>query len=225
MEKVLNTLFPPRCFYCGENYGDLCRECLQKCKVARNYYCVVCDEPAIKGETHVNCTTKYTPASVFSAYEYKGIVRKCVMKAKYSSRTFAPLKRLAEEAAHIASKCSISYQGFIVTPIPLSRSRSRQRGFNQAGLIAAAIAREFSTKFEDSILIRDKETSAQHGNTRKERFDNMRGAFKVVRNTQAKKILIVDDICTTGATILEASRALHEAGVQEIRCFTLAKEF
>lgn len=225
MENVLNTLFPPKCFYCGKNYGDICTNCLQKCKIARNYYCVVCDKPAIKGKTHLQCREKQSPVSIFSAYEYKEIVRKCIMASKYHARMFAPLKQLSREAAHIASKCAIDYKGFIVTPIPLSKDRARQRGFNQASLVAVAVTREFNLVFEDSILDRDKETTAQHEKTRKERFENMKNAFKVEKSLKWQKILVVDDICTTGATLLEASKVLYGAGAQEVRCFTLAKEF
>jgi len=225
MENILNTLFPPKCFNCGENYGDICKICLLECKIARNYYCIVCDKPSTKGKTHQTCKTATTPTSIFSAYEYKGIVRKCIMQSKYSMRTFASLKLLAKEASNIASKCDITYKDFIVTPIPLSRGRSRQRGFNQAGLIGKAVAETFSISYQDSILIRNKETKAQHQKPRQERFKNMENAFKAEKDLVGQKILIVDDICTTGATLLEASRALYQVGAEEVRCFTLAKEF
>ena len=225
MENVLNTLFPPKCFSCGINYGDICRYCLQKCKIAKNYYCIVCDRPSLGGKTHELCKTKYTPSSIFSSYEYKGLVRKCIMLSKYRARVFAPLKRLSKEASYMASKCGIDYKYFIVTPIPLSKGRSKERGFNQASLIAGAISKEFSINYEDNILIRDKETVAQHKKTRKERFENMENAFKVEKDLKGLKILVVDDICTTGATLLEASKALYKAGANEVRCFTIAKEF
>ncbi len=147
------------------------------------------------------------------------------MQSKYSMRTFASLKALAKEAANIASKCDLDYKNFIVTPIPLSKRRSKERGFNQAGLIAKEVAAVFSINFQDSILIRAKETIAQHEKTRQQRFTNMKNAFVVEKDLNNQKILVVDDICTTGATLLEASNALYRAGAQEVCCFTLAKEF
>lgn len=225
MENVLNTLFPPKCFYCGVNYGDVCKVCLQECKIARNYYCLVCDKPSVKGNTHEMCKSSFTPTSIFSSYEYGGIIRKCIRQSKYSSRTFAPLKSIAKEASYIASKCGVEYKDFIATPIPLSKGRSKERGFNQAGLIAVALAKEFSIRYEDNILVRNKETVAQHKKTRKERFENMKDAFRVEKDLNGGKFVLVDDICTTGATLLEASKALYARGAKEVRCFTLAKEF
>lgn len=225
MQKTLDIIFPPKCFGCKVNYGYICYTCLQKCKIARYFYCAVCDKPAVRGETHVQCCREGTPADIFSAYEYKGLVRKCIMKAKYRAKLFASLKTLSLEAAHIASKCALDYREFVVTSIPLSAQRTKERGFNQAGIIAQAAAEVFSISYQDSILIRKKETKVQHKKTRQERFENLKEAFIVKQDVREKNILIVDDICTTGATLLEASRVLHQAGAKEIKCFTLAKEF
>ncbi len=225
MENLVNTFFPAKCFNCGENYGDICRACLNECLIARNFYCIVCDKPVVKGKTHVKCEGNFTPRSIFSAFEYSGIVRKCIKTAKYRSKTFAPLKKLALEAAKMASTCNLQYQGYTVTSIPLSRKRNKERGFNQAGLILSAIARQYDLSHRESILARKKQTKAQYGQARKERFENLRGAFVCNRNIKGQKILLVDDICTTGATLLEASKVLRSAEAQEVQCFTLAKKF
>lgn len=225
MEKALDILFPPKCFGCGSGYGHLCHRCLLVCRVARHYYCVVCDKPSVMGETHLPCCKDRTPTSIYSAYEYKDLVRNCVMKAKYRAKLFAPLKTLSLEAANFASKCALSYEGFVITSIPLSDQRIKERGFNQAGIIAQAVAEVFAIPYKESILVRAKETKAQHKKTRQERFKNLKGAFIVPKDQLGQKILVVDDICTTGATLLEASKALYQAGTEEVRCFTLAKEF
>jgi len=225
MEKALNILFPPKCFGCGANSGYFCHQCMLECKVARHFYCVVCDKPSVVGETHECCKKPGTPVSIFSPFEYKGLVRKCIMRAKYRSRLFAPLKTISREAADIASKCGLTYENYIVISIPLSGKRAKERGFNQAEFIARAVADRFSITYQDSFLVRNKETKAQHKKTREERFKNLENAFIVKKDLQGQKILVVDDICTTGATLLEAARALHQAGAKEIKCFTLAKEF
>lgn len=171
------------------------------------------------------CKTTRTPNSVFSAYEYKGLVRKCIMRSKYKAKLFAPLKVLSQEAADIASKCDQEYEGFVVVPIPLSKKRVRERGFNQAGIIAQAVARRFALVLGEELLVRGRETAAQHKKTRQDRFKSMRDAFQPGKGVKNMKILLVDDICTTGATLLEASRTLLEAEAKEVKCFTLAKEF
>ncbi len=225
MEKTLDILFPPKCFGCGSGYGHLCHRCLLACRVARHYYCVVCDKPSIMGDTHVQCCKTEIPTGIYSAYEYKDLVRNCIMKAKYRAKLFAPLKTLSLEAANIASKCALSYKGFVITSIPLSAQRTKERGFNQAGIIAQAVEEVFSIPYQESILVRNKETKAQHKKTRQERFENLKEAFIVKNDLSDLKILLVDDICTTGATLLEASKALYQAGAKEVSCFTLAKEF
>jgi len=225
MEKALDILFPPKCFGCGSGYGHICRRCLLSCKVARHFYCVVCDKPSVMGETHEQCYKTELPDSIFSAYEYKGLVRKCIMRSKYRAKLFASLKTISLEAANVASKCALDYREFVVTTIPLSAQRTKERGFNQAGIIAQAVSEVFSVPYRDSMLVRNKETKAQHKKTRKERFENLKGAFVAQKDLSGQKILVVDDICTTGATLLEASRVLYQAGAKEIKCFTLAKEF
>jgi len=225
MEKALDILFPPICFGCGSGYGHICRRCLLGCKVARHFYCVVCDKPSVMGETHEQCCKIELPDSIFSAYEYKGLVRKCIMRSKYRAKLFASLKTISLEAANIASKCALDYREFVVTSMPLSTKRTKERGFNQAGIIAQAVAEQFSIPYQESMLVRNKETQAQHKRTRQERFENLKGAFIAQKDVFEQKILVVDDICTTGATLLEASRALHQSGATEIKCFTLAKEF
>ncbi len=147
------------------------------------------------------------------------------MGAKYKSKLFAPLKLLSCEAAALVMKNGVRFEDFVVTPIPLSLQRSRERGFNQASIISKTISRELSLPHEESILIRNKETVAQHKKNRQDRFSNIENAFLVKRNISGMNILLVDDICTTGATLLEAAKTLHKAGAQTIACFTLAKEF
>jgi ComF family protein len=179
----------------------------------------------LKGKTHVFCADGDTPVSILSAFEYEGIVRNCIKTAKYRGKTFAPLKKLATEAVVVASKADFDPGGLIVTSIPLGRRRSRNRGFNQAAVIGRTVAREFSLLYKDNILTRKKETAAQYEKSRRDRFKNMSGAFSCYTNLSDKKILLVDDICTTGATLLSASRALYSAGADKVLCFTVAKKF
>jgi ComF family protein len=119
------------------------------------------------------------------------------------------------------------FKGHLVVPIPLSRSKASQRGFNQAELIASEVARYFCLKKEKSILIRTKDTKSQFGLTRVQRYKNLSHSFDVpkhmVTRTKNSSILLVDDICTSGATFKSASEALYGAGVKKVRCFSLAK--
>ena len=225
MENVIKTILPPKCFLCKSNYGDICLTCLQKFLTVRYYYCLVCDRPSIKGETHGNCADESAPTSAFSAFEYTGGVRKCIKTAKYRQKVFAPLKKLAFEAAVIASKAGFMLADYNVVPIPLNKAKNRSRGFNQANIIAKEISGYFGLRQEESILVRTKETKSQYKQGRRARFENLKGAFVCRRNVGGTRFLLVDDICTTGATLLEASRALYKKGAKEVCCFTIAKKF
>lgn len=228
MENALKLFFPPRCFSCGREGADFCRQCLEDCVLAKHFYCLVCDKPSAKGKTHLHCLekSKYRPPkAIFSAFEYSETVRKCIKTAKYRRKVFAPLKILALEALKIMSKTEIEFEGYLVVPVPLSRKRSKLRGFNQAGIVAGLVAKNLGLSLRDDLLERRKETTAQYERNRKERFANLNKAFICKKNITGEKILLLDDICTTGATLLEGSRALYKAGAEAVSCFTLAKKF
>lgn len=104
-----------------------------------------------------------------------------------------------------------------ILPIPLHKSKYRKRGFNQAQVLAEAIGKELDIPVLSDILVRIKNTSAQKNLNDKERQENVKNAFKIVNNeVQLKKILLVDDIYTTGSTIDSAARVLKGDGVKEV---------
>ncbi|MPM54252.1 hypothetical protein SDC9_101027 [bioreactor metagenome] len=112
----------------------------------------------------------------------------------------------------------------IVLPVPISRSKRRERGYNQAGLIAYPISLAFDTPYSDNLLSRKSEVKSQVGLAREERFKNLHNAFqgnsaKLIN----KKVLLVDDVTTTGATIISCAKALQESGCERIYSITVAK--
>ena len=114
----------------------------------------------------------------------------------------------------------------IIIPVPASPERMKKRGFNQVEIICRYLKGRFKLSVYKDVLIRVKHTKAQHKIGRKERFENIQGSF-VVKNKDKiknKKVLLVDDICTTGATFLESSKVLYKAGVAQVRCFALSKK-
>ncbi len=225
MENLINKIFPPKCLFCG-SVGELfCENCLSNCTILTQPSCLVCDKPSIKGFTHAKCLKPEIPTQYAGVYEYKDLVRECIRKSKYYSKQFMALVTLVKEAVEIAYEWELDYSGFTCVPIPLSQDKETQRGFNQAELIARVISRKFKIPMQNSILIRTKDTRAQHEMDRKQRFANVSGAFKTAEGkAKDQKILLVDDISTTGATLLEAGKVLYQAGAKEVRCFTLSKK-
>lgn len=112
---------------------------------------------------------------------------------------------------------------FLIVPIPVSREKLASRGFNQADLIARILSKEFGLRHDPKLLLRKKDTDFQFTHGREDRFKNVRGAFEVRELLEHKTIILVDDICTSGATFLEAYKTLAEKGYKRIICFSLSK--
>lgn len=218
MENLINLLFPPKCLFCQTEGSLFCKDCLAKCPILFNKYCVVCDQITLSGNTHPWCNKPGSPTSSISIFVYDGYIRKCIKESKYGLKQFLALKVLSKYAASLWKSKEIS--GFIAVPIPISKNKEKLRGFNQTYVIA----KELKIPVDNKALIRVKDTKSQFKIGRTERFKNLSDAFLANRErVQGKNILIVDDICTTGATLLEASRVLYQNGAKEVKCFTLAK--
>lgn len=225
MENLLNIIFTPVCIFCNKEGHVFCKNCLSKCKVLFDGYCIICDKKSEDGYTHKQCLAKNIPTQVVSIFEYGDIVRSCIKKSKYNSKQFMSLKILTREALTISKNYELDFKDFIVCPIPISSEKNKERGFNQTEIIAKEICKGFNLKLDVSILNRHIDTKVQHGFNREERFKNIKDAFSCKEDeVRGKKILLIDDITTTGATFLEASKTLYESGALEVKCFSLSKK-
>ena len=253
MENLINAIFPPRCVFCGALGDVFCENCMSTCSLLKEQRCVVCDRPSANGETHfyhfackkgsqylvINEKLKLKdqelpekinnryPSQFISPFVYEKNVRECIRKSKYSSRLFSCLKRLSFEGVNIVYEWGTDFKDFVVVPIPVSRKREKLRGFNQADIISKIFAKRFGLNVDNSILFRVKDKQAQHSLSRFERFENIKNSFEVgcLRDkVVGKRFVLVDDICTTGATFLEASGVLFDAGAVDVKCFSLSKK-
>ncbi len=225
MDNIFNKVFPPKCLFCRSVESVFCENCLSGCRLVKYQKCLVCDKPSSEGKTHPACLGLCVPTQLISIYEYYGKVRDCIKKSKYYSRQFMELKILSREALGLSYEWSGNFDGFVCVPIPLSKEKYLSRGFNQALLIAHTLAKGHKLTVDESILIRVKRTKAQHAINREERFKNVSGCFSVPEEkAKEKKVLLVDDICTTGSTFLEAAKTLYKAGAEEVKCFALSKK-
>ena len=249
MEKLINAVFPPRCVFCGALGDVFCENCMSNCTLLKEQRCLVCDRPSKNGETHPyhyvlepsqkNEETllkdqekqskphSLLPSQFISPFIYENNVRECIRKSKYSSRLFSCLKRLSFEGVNIVYEWGFSFENFTVVPIPVSKKKENLRGFNQADIISKIFAKRFNIPVDNSILNRVKDKHAQHSLSRAERFENIKNSFeagRLVNKIAGKKFILVDDICTTGATFLEASKVLFQNGAQDVKCFALSKK-
>jgi ComF family protein len=169
----------------------------------------------------------FARASAYGSYE-SGL-RELIHLLKYGGVRPASnvLGRMLAEAI-AALEPSFPAQSIAVIPVPLHRTKLRQRGFNQAELIARAAVKGFNParlRVSAAVLERKRDTASQIGLTTHQRRANLRGAFGVVRPeiVKGREVLVVDDVYTTGATVSECARVLRRAGATKVWVATVAR--
>jgi ComF family protein len=232
--SLLDFLFPKRCISCGKIGSYICPDCFVKINTIDTPICPACSRPAIYGLTHPGCKKPHTLDGLVCLFSYTGPVRKAIKKLKFDSLfDLAPdLFALAQEEIE---ENELLYNFLVndrplVTPVPLHWYRERQRGFNQATLLASAVAEKWGLKFSGEFLIRDKYTKPQVMLKKEERKENIKGVFRVSESFspnilvfQYPSVLLVDDVWTTGATMRECGRVLKRTGAKKVWGLALAR--
>lgn len=195
--------------------------------------CPVCEHPAIDGATHPKCQTPYTIDGLTSFFRYDGIVKKAIKKIKYryvSDIVSELISCTPTSSFSILTKLLSSKPlSFFFVPIPLHPSRYRDRGFNQAEVIAHALSMRLNIPVRTNVLIRTKKTTPQvEMRDQKKRLANMKDVFVVRESSTMKQlnnvtIILVDDVFTTGATLRSAASILKHSGVKFVWGITLAQ--
>ncbi len=219
-------LFPPRCVGCGKVGARFCAQCMAAAPRLNPPLCVRCgqelDPPAADGLCP-RCRRR--PPAFFAARAWahmEGSVQRAVHRLKYrrdlglGEALARPLLALAEETGWAIES---------VLPVPLSPSRRRQRGYNQAALLAYPVALGLGVPYLGKALIRARETRSQVGLSVAERWANVAGAFHTVQPEAiaGKTLLLIDDVMTTGATLDAAAQALLAAGARQVFALTVAR--
>lgn len=158
--------------------------------------------------------------SVRAPYLYGGALADAISRFKYSSATW-----LAGPLAGLMNEVEITDAAELVLPVPLHPTRLVARGFNQSALLAAALARRLGLPLDTSAMARIADTPPQARQGRAERLGALRGAFAVRRTERVRdrRVLLVDDVVTTTATVRAASRALLAAGAAAVDVVALAR--
>lgn len=226
--KFLDIFFPPRCFGCQIYHSAyLCRRCRETIVINQTFFCPVCQNRLPENRRICHFDAPYILAA--AADYHNELVQTLIHQLKYQSLTCAlgPIASLLEDyLSALQRNGSYHLHRFIVIPVPLSSYRLRQRGFNQAGLIARRVAEKLQLPLVAEALTRIKDTPKQsEAKTREERQQNVVGCFAVtdVRAIERKNVLLVDDVFTSGATVGEAARTLKAAGARRIIALTAAR--
>lgn len=202
---------------------QICSNCVGKISLVEPPYCMKCSKP-LEDDMRELCTDCEKKAHVYvrgvSAFSYSKAMKASMYGFKYNNKR--------EYAGFYASKIAESYSDVIRTwnvdvliPVPLHAAKKRKRGYNQATVLAKELERLLDIKVDDNILKRVKNTRPQKELTDKERYNNIKNAFQISTNElKYNKVILVDDIYTTGVTIDECAKVLMDAGVGKVYFIT-----
>lgn len=225
LDSILYTVFPAKCIVCGKSGTDLCLDCLFLAPTAE----------------------RESATWIFPLYDYRHpSIKKSLWLLKYKGKRklaaiFAEIiyEKMLEELSELSVMENFTEP--ILIPIPLSTERFHERGFNQAELICRELIKvnnlrlpaqagdSVNIKLEKNILVKPKETKHQALiHNRSERLKNIVGSFAVkdpeknITKIKGRNIILIDDITTTGATLVEAKKVLKKAGARKVIAFTVA---
>ena len=220
---ALDWIYPPVCAGCGEPGYRLCASCQAKIKWITGKKCRVCGEPMIKQQGLCdNCRLRQPSFTAMrNLAEYEGVMRECIHGLKYENNQSLG-DFFAEWLETLVRKEAWSID--MVIPVPLSRQRLAERGYNQAAMLAKPLALQLGCAYNPFGLKRIRDTRSQVGLSGEERRRNVVGAFEAVPQiVHDKAVLVVDDVMTTGATMESCGQALFDAGAIAVFCLTLAR--
>ena len=225
--KILDILFPRRCVICDEitdQMGEaVCRKCRGRILYIKEPCCMKCGKQLRKGEQEYCEDCERNPHLYIQGkalYDY-GSMADSIFRFKYAGRMeYADFygKELYEKEAGWLSLIRPD----ALVPVPAHPSRKRKRGYNQAELVARHLSRLSGIPVKNSLICRTKRTQPLKNLSHAERQNNLKKAFKILRNdVKLSTILIIDDIYTTGSTIDSMSEVLQGAGIREVYFMTL----
>ena len=207
LQSVLDLVFPPQCASCKQHGSILCSSC----------FASLLPSTLLPPRHDIHDIHE-----IYTVNMYQGTLRTCIHALKYEGMT-----RLAEPLGTLLAQLYLSYHvgTNVLIPVPLHPERQKQRGYNHAELLAQVCATHTGVPSAPHVLTRTRATLAQVGLTAEQRQHNMVNAFHVSA-TQAiagRRIVIIDDVCTTGATLEACANVLLRAGAVSVDALVLAR--
>lgn len=215
---VLDFIFPPCCGFCG--------------KIGKTYLCNKCKNELIYSNIYLNQLDNYENSNLkfidehFYLFSYDGIIREKILQYKFNDNSYLA-NTISEFFINNEKLCGFLKKYDIMIVIPISQSRKRERGYNQSELIAKKISKVGLIYFESDILQKIKNNKPQSSLNYEQRLKNVKNVYKVEnkQKIKGKKVLLFDDIYTTGATANECAMMLKQKGARKVGILTITKDF
>ncbi len=221
-QALLDLLFPPRCVGCRRGGAWLCAACLEQVGRVSGALCLRCGRPFAGAGPCPACRAGHWALDAARApLFFEGAVQRAVHELKYRGRRVlaAPLAGLL--AGYLQG---LGWPAAAIVPVPLHRERQQARGYNQSALLGRAMAAQLGWPLLERGLERWRPTRPQVGLDGLARHENVRGAFRWVgAGPPPPRVLLLDDVYTTGATMEACAQALRQAGASEVRGLALAR--
>ena len=217
LEKTINLIYPQVCSICGKlNTKSLCNRCKNKLEKEFEYDI---------DDYSQNLEKNFIEHHYF--FKYKNLIRSQLLSYKFKEKPFI-YKTISSFLENKQKNFEKLKKYDIIIVVPISRKRQKERGYNQSELIATEIAKTIPLKIERNILYKVKDTAPQSSLNKQQREENVKQVYKAknIQKIKNKKILIFDDIYTTGNTVNECAKKLIEKGIQKnnIGILTIAKD-
>lgn len=214
-EKILNLIYPQTCGICGKlNQNSLCK----KCEIILNKQCSFGDD-----DYSQNSDLFFDEHIYF--FKYEGIIRKNILNYKFNDKPYL-YKTFANYMLKNKKLFEIIKKYDTIIPVPISKKRYKERGYNQSFLIAREIAKYTNLELDQYSIFKTKNVIEQSKLNKQERSINIQGVYKLKDQKKLfnKKVLLFDDIYTTGNTANECCKIIKEAKPKKIGVLTIAKD-
>ncbi|MCR4566818.1 MAG: ComF family protein [Pseudobutyrivibrio sp.] len=225
INSCVGILYPKRCVSCEkvllkiEKEAGICRACSKKIKIVGPISCMKCGSPIVDEaeEFCINCkkTSHYFDQNK-AVFRYESPIKESMYRFKYSNRR-CYAKTYARHAYKIYGSWIRENSIEAIIPVPMYTPKEKRRGYNQAAVFAKELGKLASLQVLEDLIQRDKETEAMKALNRLKRKKNLLNAFTLNKNVvQFRKVLIVDDIYTTGTTLNSVAKVLKHGGAAHV---------
>lgn len=219
----IDLIFPRICFFCNvRSTKMLCADCLEKL-VFLNELCPICSSTVIDRVCQKCSEKNFVFDQLNSVFQYNKVIQKLIHDLKYHELKIVA-DYLAEHCLEFIERNDLYLDVDLVIPVPLHRTRYRARGYNQAEIISLPVAKFLNCDHNPKLVKRAHFTKTQTRLGRSDRQKNVAGAFRInpKYSVYGKRILVIDDVFTTGSTLNAISQILKESGTLSIRVLTIA---